>query len=247
MVRKILLLLFMLIPYVASFAQYTDSQIDRIVADVGLDSLDQEKIPRIVTMGVVAAGNVSNFLISTRQDGKLKTASSYLRVGVELGGLMDFLVTPYFAIQTRLVFTIEQNHFALGDSANHLWSFGVDVPVIFMYRVGTIHKGYWSVGGGVFAHFTFASDKGDIYSNIENASFDPYVSKKPFYFKLHDNHAGLIAHFNYEFPFGMQIGANYLISLSDIFGYYKNSKGTNYNDVAFYPQRISVGIAYRWK
>lgn len=245
--RKILLMFSLLISSLGCYAQVTESQIDMIVAGQGLDSLDQEKIPRIVTMGVLLSGNVSNFLISTRQGSRLNTASSYLRIGVELGGFMDFLVTRNFAIQARVVFTAEQNHFALGDSANHLWSFGADIPAIFMYRVGNMRKGYWSVGGGVFAHFTFASDKGGTYSNIENATFDPVVSEKPFYFGLHDNHAGLIAHFNYEFPFGMQIGANYLISLSDIFGYYKNSKGTHYNEAAFYPQRISVGIAYRWK
>lgn len=147
--RKILLMLSLLVSsVVGGYAQVKDSQIDMIMEEQGLDTLDQEKIPRIVTMGVLLSGNMSNFLISTRQGSRLKTASSYLRVGVEVGGFMDFLVTRHFAIQTRLVFTVEQNHFALGDSANHLWSFGADIPAIFMYRVGNMKKGYWSVGEG---------------------------------------------------------------------------------------------------
>lgn len=215
------------------------------IHEQGLDSLDQEKIPKIVTMGVLASANLSSFLLTTRvAQNKYTTASSYMRVGAEIGGFMDFMVTRHFAVQARLVFTAEQNQFSIGDSTNHLWSFGMDIPVIFMYRMGNLQKGYWSFGGGPFAHFTFASNKGH-YTNKEVV--DENASKQPFYVALHDNHAGVMVHVNYEFPIGIQIGANYMISLSDIFGYYKNTKGTDLNNVAFYPQRVSLGIAYRWK
>ena len=215
----------------------------------GLDSLDQEKIPKIVTMGVLASANMSSFLITTRvAKNNYTTTSSYMRVGAEIGGFMDFMVTRHFAVQARLVFTAEQNHFSIGDSTNHLWSFGMDIPVIFMYRMGNLQKGYWSFGGGPFAHFTFASNKGH-YTNKEEVVDGSTVTpaQQPFYVALHDNHAGVMVHVNYEFPIGIQIGANYMISLSDIFGYYKNTKGTDLNNVAFYPQRVSLGIAYRWK
>ncbi len=214
------------------------------ISEQGLDSLDQEKIPKIVTMGVLASANLSSFLTSTRADSKIKTTSSYMRVGAEIGGFMDFMVMRHFAIQARLVFTAEQNQFGIDDATNHLWAFGMDIPVLFMYRLGNLQKGYWSVGGGPFAHFTFASNKGQ-YSNTEQIT--AATTAHPFYVALHDNHAGIMVHANYEFPIGIQIGANYLISLSDIFGYYKNTKGTDLNNVAFYPQRISLGIAYRWK
>lgn len=215
------------------------------IHEQGLDSLDQEKIPKIVTMGLLASANLSSFLLTTRvAQNKYTTASSYMRVGAEIGGFMDFMVTRHFAVQARLVFTAEQNQFSIGDSTNHLWSFGMDIPVIFMYRMGNLQKGYWSFGGGPFAHFTFASNKGH-YTNKEVV--DENASKQPFYVALHDNHAGVMVHVNYEFPIGIQIGANYMISLSDIFGYYKNTKGTDLNNVAFYPQRVSLGIAYRWK
>lgn len=211
----------------------------------GLDSLDQKKIPKIVTMGLLVNGNLSNFLITKNSAAKLSTQSSYMRVGLEVGGFMDFFVTRHFAIQARLVFTAEQNRFAIGDSVNHLWSFGADIPVLFLYRLGNLEKGYLNVGGGPFAHFTFASNKG-VYNNTEVAP-DAAASEKPFYVALHDNHAGLMAYVGYEFPVGVSIGANYMISLSDIFGYYKNTKGTELYNVAFYPQRVSLGIAYRWK
>ena len=73
------------------------------------------------------------------------------------------------------------------------------------------------------------------------------VQAPPAYLALHDNHAGLMAYVGYEFPIGIQIGFNYMISLSDVFGYYKTTQGTPENNVAFYPQRLSLGIAYRWK
>ena len=215
------------------------------IKEQGLDSLDQEKIPKIVTMGLLASANLSSFITFARPASKITATSSYMRVGAELGGFMDFMVTRNFAIQARLVFTAEQNHFGIGDTTNLLWAFGMDIPVIFMYRVGNLQKGYWSVGGGPFAHFTFASNKGN-YSNKEQ--LDPVTTvSQPFYVALHDNHAGLMVHANYEFPIGIQIGANYMVSLSDIFGYYKNTKGTELNNVTFYPQRIALGIAYRWK
>lgn len=209
-----------------------------------IDSLDQAQIPKIVTMGLLLNANMSNFIITTRQGAETQMISSYLRAGVELGGFMDFLVTRHFAIQGRVVFTAEQNHFGVKDSTNHLWSFGADIPVLFLYRLGNMDKGYFNIGAGIFAHFTFASNKG-IYRNNETGVLPSEMP--PFYVSLHDNHAGVIAHAGYEFPVGIQINLNYLVSLSDIFGYYKNTKGTLEGDAAFYPQRISLGVAYRWK
>lgn len=251
------------------FAQTTVSQIDQIVnaptpkvgqamaekispqskvwlSETMIDSIDQANIPKIVTMGLLLNANVSNFLITTPSKATHKISSSYMRVGVELGGSMNFLVQRHFAIEAQLVFTGEQNRFGVGDSVNLLWSVGADIPVLFLYRLGSMEKGYFSVGAGIFAHFTFANNLG-VYKNIETAEPVTGDSKRPSYVSLHDNHAGVMAHFGYEFPFGMQINANYLISLTDIFGYYQNTKGTAAHDVAFYPQRISLGIGYRWK
>ena len=228
--------------------QYLDSVISPQAKDWlsenGLDSLDQNKIPKIVTMGLLFNANMSNFLITRKIGTAYSTTSSYLRAGMEVGGFMDFLVARHFAIQARLVFTAEQNQFGIQDSTNHLWSFGADIPVLFMYRLGNLNKGYFNAGAGIFAHFTFASNKG-IYTNNESGVTPSETPK--WYVSLHDNHAGLIAHLGYEFPVGVQINFNYMVSLSDIFGYYKTAKGTLDGDCAFYPQRLSLGIAYRWK
>lgn len=248
-------------------AQTTVSQIDRIVdlplpkagayldsvvsptakqwiSEHSLDSLDQAKIPKIVTMGLLLNANMSHFLITEHSDGKYHTSSTYLRAGVELGGFMDFQVSRHFAIQAQVVFTAAQNQFGINNKVDHLWSFGADIPVIFLYRLGNLQKGYFNAGAGIYAHFTFASDKG-VYRNNESGIVP---SEEPaFYVSLHDNHAGLIAHAGYEFPIGIQINFHYMMSWSDIFGYYKNTKGTLEGNYAFYPQRLSLGIAYRWK
>lgn len=214
------------------------------LSEQGLDSLDQNKIPKIVTTGVILNANLSHFLITQKVDGRYKMSSTYMRAGVELGAFMDFYVARHFAIQTRLVFTAEQNQFGVNDTTNHLWSFGADIPVLFLYRLGNLQKGYLNAGAGIYAHFTFASNLG-VYRNNEAGTVVPEEQK--FYVSLHDNHAGIIAHVGYEFPFGMQINFNYLVSLSDMFGYYKTTKGTIEGNYAFYPERFALGLAYRWK
>ena len=229
--------------------QYMDSVISpnakQWLSEHSLDSLDQKKIPKVVTMGLLLNANMSHFLITRRDDaGKYHTSSTYLRAGVEVGGFMDFLVTRHFAIQARAVFTASQNQFGVNNTVNHLWSFGMDIPVLFLYRLGNMQKGYWNFGGGIFAHFTFASNKG-VYTNNESGVTPTEVPDD--YVSLHDNHAGFIVHAGYEFPFGMQINFNYLVSITDMFGFYKNNKGTLVGDCAFYPQRLTLGVAYRWK
>lgn len=216
------------------------------LSERSLDSLDQNKIPKIVTMGLLLNANMSHFLITSRnsETGKLQTNSSYLRAGAEIGGFMDFLVTRHFAIQAQLVFTAAQNQFGVRDSTNHLWSFGADIPILFLYRLGNLQKGYFNAGAGIFAHFTFASNLG-LYRNNESGIIP---SEKPAsYVSLHDNHAGVVAHVGYEFPIGIQINFHYMISLSDIFGYYKTNRGTLAGDYAFFPERFCLGVAYRWK
>ena len=262
----ICLLSFVLCPLSLS-AQTTVKQIDQIIdapmpragmymdsvispdakawlSENSLDSLDQRKIPKVVTMGLLCNANMSSFLITRKTGSTYKTTSSYMRAGVELGGFMDFLVMRHFAIQGRLVFTAEQNQFGIQDSTNHLWSFGMDLPVLFLYRLGNLQRGYFNAGAGIYAHFTFASNKG-MYKNNETGIVPSETPK--WYVSLHDNHAGIIAHAGYEFPIGIQINFNYMVSLSDMFGYYKTTKGTIEGDVAFYPQRLSLGIAYRWR
>ena len=212
-----------------------------------LDSLDQEKLPKIVSGGILGSANLSNFIITD----KTGTMSSYMKAGGDIGGFIDFRVTKHFAIQGRLIFTAEQNHFGDGHSKNHLWSFGVDMPIYFLGRVGNLQKGYLQVGAGPFTHFTFASNISK-YTNNEavdapTPSEAELADQYQALYSLHDNHAGIAATIGYEFPIGVQIVANYQFSLSDIFTWYKQQKGTSLAEAAVYPQRVSLGIGYRWK
>ncbi|MBR1809784.1 MAG: PorT family protein [Paludibacteraceae bacterium] len=206
-----------------------------------LDSLDQEKLPKAVTGGLIMNANISNFIITNPS----YNVSSYMKVGGELGGFIDFRVTKHFAIQGRAMITAEQNQFGIGDTKQRLWSFGIDIPVYFLGRFGNMEKGYLQFGAGPFTHFTFASNIAGKYSNNLAEVFvnpdEPYAKL----YVLHDNHFGITATIGYEFPLGIQINANYLVSLSDIFNYYKQ-EGRETTE-AIYPQRISIGIAYRWK
>lgn len=228
-----------------------------------LDSLDQDRLPRKVTLGVLANANVSNFIIS--QSGS-RPMSSYLRVGAEAGALVDFAITPHFHIQPQLILTAEQNKFSIADTTKNmarstgLWTFGVDVPIYFLGRFGNLQQGYLSFGGGVYTHFQFATnvgrpikfESGQIPSEIEKERQELEEQYSDL-LKLHSNHFGVALMVGYELPFGMQINLSYKISLSDICTYYANNKtsqgrtSTRVLDTSIYPEKLSIGVGYRFR
>lgn len=230
-----------------------------------LDSLDQEKLPRKVTSGILAGANFNNFVITRSHH----TMNSHTRIGAELGGFVDFRIIPHFSIQPQVLFMAQQNYFsvsdtlniAASDTTNHLWSFGMEIPIYFLGRFGNMKQGYVQFGGGIFTHFTFASNTGKYKSVdpvIEPSSKPGKTIKKansqnvPRYdysrlYTLHNNHFGLCFTVGYEFAFGMQINAYYKISLSDIAGFYSEMKGQDIADALILPQTFSLTIGYRWK
>lgn len=216
-----------------------------------LDSLDQEKLPRLVSGGLFGGGNVSNFIITRNH----VPMSSYMRIGAEVGGFLDFCITPHFAIQPQVILTAHQNYFAATDTTNRLWSFGIDIPIYFLGRFGNMEKGYIQFGGGIFTHFTYLSNVQNKYNNVDESEAVLHVPAKKAgvtydysrLYQLHNNHFGVCAMVGYEFSFGMQINAQYKVSLSDIAGYYSEMKGTPDADALIYPQSVSLSIGYRWR
>ena len=211
-----------------------------------IDSLDQENLPRLVSGGVLAGINISNFII-TRDHHSM---SSYMRIGGEVGGFLDFRITKHFSIQPQVIFTAQQNYFSSTDTTNTLWSFGAEIPVYFLGRFGNMEKGYVQFGGGIFTHFTFASNIKDKFKNWDDpTTVKPKTDTHDYseLYKLHDNHFGICAMVGYEFRFGLQINASYRVSLSDIATFYKNNKGQEIADALIYPQSVSLSLGYRWK
>lgn len=229
--------------------------------EVSLDTIDQERLPKKVTFGLLLNGNLSNFVI-TRTGGK--PMSSYLRLGGEFGAFSDFKITPHFHIQPQLLFTAERNHFAWDNEDDGLWAFGLDIPVYFLGNYGNMRQGYLQFGGGIYTHFQFASNVGDRVqkkethtptpSEIERGELEKSYSEL---LRLHSNHFGIGLMLGYEFRFGLQINASYKISLSDICSFYVNNKtkktdGQEINtislvDAAIYPQKIAIGVGYRFR
>lgn len=226
-----------------------------------LDSLDQEKLPKLVTGGLLGGANMNDFIITRDHH----TMTSHTRIGGELGGFLDFSLSKHFAIQPQVLFTAHQNYFAATDSTvadtiNGLWSFGMEIPIYFLGRFGNLRQGYFQFGGGIFTHFTFASNTGK-YRNVDETSeqVDKKTKPNPFaepliyredysrLYNLHNNHFGLCFTIGYEFSFGMQINAYYKISLSDIAGFYSEMKGKQVADALIYPQSVSLCLGYRWK
>lgn len=220
-----------------------------------LDSLDQEKLPRLVSGGVFAGANISNFIITRNHT----PMSSHMRVGGELGGFLDFTLTKHFIIEPQVLFFAHQNYFKEADGTrNDLWSFGMEIPVYFLGRFGNLTQGYVNFGGGIFTHFTFASNIANKFKNHDDEptpvvpapAVDPsteVVYDMSKLYSLHDNHFGVCAMVGYEFSFGMQINAQYKVSLSDIAGFYSEMKGTEEANALIYPQSVSLVIGYRWR
>lgn len=210
-----------------------------------LDSLDQEELPKLVTGGLFIGGNMSDFLITRDHH----TMASHRRFGAEFGGFIDFTLTKHFAIQPQIIFTAHQNYFAATDTTNGLWSFGMEVPVYFLGRFGNLQQGYVQFGGGIFTHFTFASNTGKYKSADSNPA--PQVEQDGHnyneLYSLHNNHFGICAMVGYEFTFGMQINVQYKISLSDIAGFYSSNKGKEIADALIYPHSLSLCLGYRFK
>lgn len=222
------------------------AQLEEFDTERMLDSLDQEKLPRLVSGGLLAGANMSNFIITRNKS----TISSYMRIGGELGGFLDFRITKHFSIQPQVILTAQQNYFADTDTTNTLWSFGAEIPVYFLGRFGNMQKGYIQFGGGIFTHFTFASNVTDKFKNWDDPTpvkpnTDTHDYKE--LYRLHDNHFGVCVMVGYEFSFGMQINASYKVSVSDIASFYRNNKGQEIADALIYPQSVSLCIGYRWR
>lgn len=241
-------------------AQKTDKALQQKLDDVKtqivnydiehtLDSLDQDKLPKPVSGGVLAGANISNFIITRNH----QPMSSHMRIGGEIGGFLDFSLTKHFGIQPQVIFTAHQNYFKEADgSRNDLWSFGAEIPIYFLGRFGNREKGYIQFGGGIFTHFTFASNVKNKYQNVEKVEKKTVKSETVVYdysrlYTLHDNHFGVCLTVGYELPFGMQIHAQYKVSLSDIAGFYSEKKGTADADALIYPQSVSLMLGYRWR
>ncbi len=219
--------------------------------EVMLDSLDQEKLPKMVTGGLFAGVNMSDFLITRTGQ---RPVASHRRVGAELGGFLDFALSKHFAIQPHVLFTAHQNYFAATDTTNRLWSFGMEVPVYFLGRFGNMQQGYVQFGGGIFTHFTFASNVAGKYQSTDTpvppATPDPSPLDGMDYSKLyslHNNHFGICALVGYEAPFGLLVNVTYKISLSDIAGFYSEMKGKPEADALIYPHSLSLCVGYRFK
>lgn len=231
-------------------AQFQDFDTEHLI-----DSLDQEKLPKLVSGGLFGGGNVSNFIITRNHE----PMSSYMRIGAEVGGFLDFSVSKHFAVQPQVILTAHQNYFAATDTTNRLWSFGVDIPIYFLGRFGSLEQGYIQFGGGIFSHFTFASNVTGQFQNIDKTEATTPTNPSPRHiamtdnedysrlYSLHNNHFGVCFMVGYECSFGMIINAQYKISLSDIAGFYSEMKGTAAADALIYPQSVSLTIGYRWR
>lgn len=200
----------------------------------------EERMP-IVNGGLKMQANTSNFLL--KHISANPELSSTMNVGAELGGFVDFNITQHFLIQLNLMLFAEQNDLHQGNKNDKLWTLGLEIPVYFLGRYGNDQAGYVHFGGGPFTEF-------DLWGEMKgsNAAHNPY---KPFTenaelkedtYAFSDSYSGgLAAYVGYEFPFRMQINASYKFGISNLLQF-----GAD-NSTPAYTQKVTLGLAYRFK
>lgn len=218
----------------------TQQKLKEFDTEALLDSLDQERLPKKVTGGVLLGGNFSNYIMHQEQ----QYASSHMMAGFDMGGFLHFQVTQHFAIQGELLFTTAQNLFQNDPNYSQygykLWSLGFNIPVYFMGQFGNMQKGYLRFGAGPYTHNVFASNLGRQELISEETDQKKYVS-------LFENHSGLQAILGYEFPLGILINFTYGISLSDVATFYATHEQASLDKVSMYPQKLALMVGYRFK
>lgn len=195
---------------------------------------------KVINGGIKLQANCSNFIMNIPIESH-SAMKSVMNVGAEIGGFIDFNVSEHCVIQFNLMVFSEQQD--LHNSGNHdrLWTVGVELPLYVLGRFGNQQHGYILFGGGPYTEFsTWARMIGSTngrnpYQHIVDTSEDGESI-----FALSDNHSGLAAYLGYEFPFGLQINATYQASLSNILN-------LNNSAAYCYPQKVTLGLGYRFK
>ena len=175
-----------------------------------------------ITAGVKAEGNVSNFILSDMSGSK-----SNMGFGATVGGFAKFDITRGFAIQPELLVHYQNSEWKEAGVKRDYEYWGVEIPVYAMGQWYTPSNNRFYAGVGPYVGV-------GLDARFKNPTEKAYKEDilQPWDF-------GFGAQLGYEFTNGIQINASYKIGIVDAL-----DKGKD--DATMLPQRISLGIGYRF-
>ncbi len=176
------------------------------------------------SFGIKADANLSNFVLKD-----MPGVKSNMGVGASLGGFAKFDFGEFFAIQPELLFHYQSSETKSGGVARDFEYWGVEIPIYAMAQcqVGNNSRFYAGVGPYVGVGFD-ARYKEPTYKLYKEDYLQPWDF-------------GVGAQVGYEFGNGIQINAGYKIGMINAI-----NDDANLGDAKMLPQRVSLGVGFRF-
>lgn len=190
-----------------------------VVLGIGVGEVSAQNI----SYGVKADATMSNYLLSD-----MKGMSSNMGIGFSVGGFAKWDLMENFAIQPELLINFRTSEFKQkGKGTRDFEYWGMEIPVYAMGQWYTANDSRFYAGVGPYIGYGFnaryKSPEEKLYKNDAMRRFD----------------FGFGAQVGYEFSNRIGINASYKIGIID-------SLDEGKKDATMLPQRISLGLAYRF-
>jgi len=189
-----------------------------LILGIGVTQVKAQEI----SYGVKADANMTNFILKD-----MSNVTSKMGFGASLGGFVKFDLMENFAIQPELLINYNRSEMKQAGKKRDYEFWGIELPVYAMgqWNVGNNNRFYAGVGPYVGYGFSakYKSPNQKLYKDNVLQHWD----------------FGFGAQVGYEFSNRIQINAGYKIGIIDALDEGKK-------DATMLPQRISLGIGYRF-
>lgn len=217
-----------LIPALSSYAGNGDDT----------DRFGRNREDKVTSGGLMLTADLSGLMINN-----VNSFSSSPRMGIGIGGFVDFKVVRRMVIEAGLSFGYDHIGLRNPESTGVMENWSMTVPILFMAKLPVKggSSGTFYIGGGPYTEFILGCR-----TELGGETFNPYEQvvdqdeNGDDIFALSNSNSGLAAKFIYELPCHFQIFLAQYFSLSDIIGYNHDSGG-------IHPYKTQLGIAYRFR
>ena len=175
-----------------------------------------------ITFGAKAEANMSNFNVSD-----LPGLDSKMGFGATVGGFAKFDISNRFAIQPELLVHFQNSEWKEEGVKRDYEYWGLEIPVYAMFQWQTLSNNRFYAGVGPYVGYGLSAELNKPKSKLYK---DNVLQEWDF---------GFGAQVGYEFANGIQINAGYKLGIVDALDAGKD-------DSTMLPQRISLGIGYRF-
>ena len=175
-----------------------------------------------ITFGAKAEANMSNFNLSD-----MPGVDSKMGFGGTVGGFAKFDISNRFAIQPELLVHFQNSELKEEGVKRDYEYWGLEIPVYAMFQWQTLSNNRFYAGVGPYVGYGLSAELSKPKSKLYK---DNVLQEWDF---------GFGAQVGYEFANGIQINAGYKLGIVDALDAGKD-------DSTMLPQRISLGIGYRF-